>query len=264
MRRNILFIIASLTILVGCTKNNEEYADWIQIGILTWGYRLITAENLSDRLYIHIDPIFISNDTSERVSQDFWFDICPQFDSKAYRPRYVANSKEYTAYHNWENALYNNGLVNECSGECEHYQEHHYVYAGIADGAKIYADRVLWGREPGEDLGDMFVVPSYSDNLIVAYPEFNLLYGWDEPHPETFRELMQQRMALPKNVVARLAFAELPPEDLDVVTFTVEIPVDVDYYEDYSPEMYELHPTLKPEGRRLLKGSVTVEFVPAD
>ena len=35
---------------------------------------------------------------------------------------------------------------------------------------------------------------------------------------------------------------------------------DVEYYEDYSPEMYEQHPTLKPEGRRLLKGSVTVKF----
>lgn len=267
MKRFILILAMCLPVLTGCTKSNNDGSE--EMPFFGWGLR--TAESLSDRLTIWPQPF---PDLEGKWSSDFVLtkdnfviEIYVHFDAKAWEPSYIYGSEECKKRDEWSRTLRENGVASECRGDtCNHLTSHAFVYAGIAEGAKIYADRVLWGREPGEDLGDMFVIPfDRSDNrLIVTYPEFHMLYGWDDKHPETFRELTSNRIALNNPTIATITFAEIPPEEFDTVTFTVEIPVDVEYYEDYSPEMYELHPTLKPEGRRLLKGSVTVEFATAD
>ena len=266
MKRFILILAMCLPVLTGCTKSNNDGSE--EMPYFGWGLR--TAEKLSDRLSVGAEPLPDpeGNWSSDFVltKDDFVINIRVHFDAKAWAPSYISGSEDHKKRREWSRALYENGVASECRDTCKHNVPHTFVYAGIAEGAKIYADRVLWGREPGEDLGDMFVIPfDRADNrLIVTYPEFHMLYGWDDKHPETFRELTSNRIALNNPTIATITFAEIPPEEFDTVTFTVEIPVDVEYYEDYSPEMYELHPTLKPEGRRLLKGSVTVEFATAD
>ena len=265
MKRIVLILTVCIPVLVGCTKTDNDENQ----GKTFWGWGLRTAEKLTDQLNIRVFPLHIGPETVyytgfKPPKDDFVLDIFVTFDAKAWEPSYVWGSEEHKAFQEWGLSLYENGVASECKDStCAHLTTHDFVYAGIAEGAKIYADRVLWGRKPGEDLADMFILPRFSNGnrLIVTYPEFHILYGWDDKHPETFRELTSNRIALSNPCVATVTFAEIPPEEFDTVTFTVEIPVDVEYYEDYSPEMYELHPTLKPEGRRLLKGSCTVNFI---
>lgn len=266
MKRILLILTICLPVLTGCTKNNHDGSD----GVPYFGWALRTAEGLSERLGVGISPLHLDPEKGrtsdfQPTKENFLLDIYVTFDVNAWEPSYDSGSKEEKAFREWGHALCENGVANECRDTCKHLTPHAFVYAGIAEGAKIYADRVLWGRESGEDLGDMFeMYYKVGNRMVVTYPEFHLLYGWDDKHPETFRELTSNRIALANPCIASVTFAEIPPEEFDTVTFTVEIPVDVEYYEDYSPEMYEQHPTLKPEGRRLLKGSVTVEFATAD
>ena len=233
----------------GCAKEPEKRdMPWIS-----------TAEKLSDTLSIHINRI---NNVYPPKKDEFVFVIFTRNNTLVRKYFSTYDDKEYVqARAEWLSSLLDNGLNQYgYKGLASRYSD--FLYAGIAEGAKIYADRVLWGREPGEDLGDMFSIPYYYNDLIATYPDFSVLYAPGDEYPKTFREFTSNRIALTytQGPQVCLTFAEIPPEEFDSFTLTVEIPVDVEYYKDYPPEIYEKHPYLKPPGRRILKGSRKIEF----
>ena len=247
--KKYIFIIITLMTFAGCTKEPEKRdMPWIS-----------TAEKLSDTLSIHINRI---NNVYPPKKDEFVFVIFTRNNTLVRKYFSTYDDKEYVqARAEWLSSLLDNGLNQYgYKGLASRYSD--FLYAGIAEGAKIYADRVLWGREPGEDLGDMFSIPYYYNNLIATYPDFSVLYAPGDVYPKTFRELTSNRIALTytQGPQVCLTFAEIPPEEFDSFTLTVEIPVDVEYYKDYPPEIYEKHPYLKPPGRRILKGSRKIEF----
>ena len=246
MKRCVFILLSLLVLLSGCDKNDDVARP-----------RVISAESLSDELTLLVEKY--GNSKFVPKKDDFRLSISTKEDTKAYQPTYYVGSEEWRAYNEWAYSFIDNGLLTAYQ---ESVTKSTFTYAGISDGARIYADKILWGRDAGEDLGDMFAIAFYFNDIIATYPEFYVLYGPFDKHPETFRELTSSRIALNSigGCVAYLKFAETPPEVLNTVTFTVEIPIDVKYYTDYPPEMYEQHPNLKPEGRRLLKGSTTVKF----
>ena len=241
MKQSISILFTLLLLLLGCSKQDESELFC----------SISSPEILSDTL------AFIINKPSSK--DNFILEVYTMRDFKSYNPFNDLTIEDLNAIIDWKRSLHSNGLK-EYVVKGNHNQ--YFTYAGIADGAKIYADKILWGRDAGEDLGDMFAIRWYYNDVIVSYPDFRVLYGPSDKHPETFREFTSQRIALNgiQACVTSLTFAEIPPEVLDTVTFTVEIPIDVEYFKDYPPEMYEQHPNLKPEGRRLLKGSTTVKF----
>lgn len=258
MKSKMAVLPLMLMIIFSCAKGNNAQVD----GCIEDGIGIETAETLSDSLVLlvtNLDPETTYYSDFQPPKDDFLLKIYADRDNNAYHETYSSpmDSEKTKARLEWSSMLRRNGLIEY---EDQDTRFLHYYFAGIVEGSKIYADKMLWGREAGEDLGDMFAIPFYYTDVIVTYPEFYILYGREDKHPETFREFFSDTTALCSPVITVLTFAEIPPEEFDTVTFTVEIPVDVEYYEDYSPEMYEMHPTLKPEGRRLLKGSVTVNF----
>jgi hypothetical protein len=247
MKKYIL-IITALLLFAGCAKEPEwRYLPWIN-----------TAEKLADTLSIYINRI---NNVYPPKKDKFIFCILTKLNTQVYQ-YFSYDDIEYTqAKREWLLSLLDNGL-NQYGFNTRANSYRGFTYAGIAEGAKIYADRVLWGREPGEDLGDMFSIPYYYNDLIATYPDFSVLYAPGDEYPKTFREFTSNRIALTytQGPQVCLTFAEIPPEEFDSFTLTVEIPVDVEYYKDYPPEIYEKHPYLKPPGRRILKGSRKIEF----
>ncbi|MBQ3612885.1 MAG: hypothetical protein II989_02210 [Bacteroidales bacterium] len=254
--KKILLFFASFILLTGCAEDDDKYYP-------PCGITMCTAEKLSEELFLYFETY--GNSAFVPNKENFVLGVLTKSDPYAYCTSYMSGSEEEYARTKWLYGFLNNGLREYgYNNSFNTYRD--FTVAGIAEGSRIYADRVLWGREAGEDLGDMFSIPRYLNDVIVSYPDFHILYGCDDRYPSTFREFTSERIALNgiQSPVVFLAFKEIPSEDFDTLTLTVEIPVDIDYYEDYSPEMYELHPNLKPEGRRLLKGAGTFQFVPVD
>lgn len=106
--------------------------------------------------------------------------------------------------------------------------------AGIGSGAKVYADKVLFGREPGEDLTDMFYVDcNVSNSMILTYPAFEVVRNCvTAESPVLLSEFLTEGNALfAAGMSAR--FLRMPEECYDLVTFTVEIPVTYQRWRQY-------------------------------
>lgn len=251
MKRFALILLPIVGMLSSCEKNND-------VDSITGTSGLQTAERLSDVLVGHVCTYF--NESGEFVlnKENLALAFFTTWDNDAYYTSYDSGTDEWRNFYDWSRSLLGKGVFDYVDESCNN---HSYVYAGISEGARIYADKVLWGRAAGEDLGDMFAIPHYHNDVIVSYPDFEVLYGHGDKLPETFREFTSESIALNSigTSVVCLSFLEVPQEELDTVTFTIEIPVDVKYYESYPQEIYKTY-NLKPEGIRLLKGSVKVKF----
>ncbi len=247
MKRCVLILLALLVLLSGCEKNIKVSSP----------FYISTAERLSEVLTVD----YIRSSINGPKKEDFELIVMTQSIFNLNLPPDFYSQDELDALEAWKLSLQTNGLKEYWNTD---YSHRNFTYAGIAEGTRIYADRVLWGREAGEDLSDMFLIPRYFNHnpIIASYPEFSVLYTPEDKFPATFRDFTSKRIALNGigQILVDLSFVEIPPEDFDTVTFTVEIPVDIEYFFDYAPEIYEQHPMLKPEGRRLLKGSTTVKF----
>ena len=208
-----------------------------------------TAEYLSDELSIKV--VNDSGNYSKKI-----LEVCTVRDPNAHHVSYYSNSSELEAYNRWISDLLSNGL-----SDINHTHPHLYLYAGISKGAKVHADKDLYGRAAGSDIGDLLTIPYYRNDIIVQYPDFHILYGHDDQLPKTFRELTSNSIAL-SWIESPIVILELPETDMESneeVTITFEIPVNVEYYESYPPEIYESG-KLRPEGIRTLKGSVKIIF----
>lgn len=143
-----------------------------------------------------------------------------------------------------------------------------YCNAGLRSGTRIYVDKVLFGREPGANLADMFKVHHiYDPNItryetILSYPDWNILYPYDAQNkPETFEEFAAEGTLLCgyNTSFATLLFKEIPEEIYDEFTLSVEIPITSEYLYDF-PESYYEEYDLPRSGDRLLKSSVKLTF----
>ena len=246
-----LFYYLSLAVIVlsGCTEKSDENENIVGSRLVLW-----TCEQLYDQMYLdwwHKAPT--------HKKEDFVLTVDVVLNKEAYYPSYYDGSEECKEWINWMNDLFDNGMSDIAYNENNHVR-YDFLYAGIAGGAKIYADKMMWGRNPGEDLGDMFAIVKNEDDILVSYPDFQVLYRPEDEQPATFSEYTSKGFALNiKPHLFTLSFREIPAEDLDTVTLTVELPVDIEYYEDYTEEMYQTH-NIKPEGRRILTGTYTANF----
>lgn len=239
MKSHIAIFVVLLLSLISCVDKGEEV--YVRFG-------LQTAERLSEDLIVEV-----------AYGKEYFgraLIVCTDRDESAYYTSYYSGTKELQDFSDWQNSLMNNVLQNCMSSICQHF----YLYAGVQEGASIYADKEFCGRPAGEDLGDLFKIPYYHDNLIIRYPDFQIMYNHGDKYPQTFRELMDNNIVLTayKQPFVILSLSNFEEESLAGINLTIKIPVMVEYYEDYAQETYK-EKNLKPEGLRILKGSITLD-----
>lgn len=141
-----------------------------------------------------------------------------------------------------------------------------YLYcAGIREGARIYADKVLFGREPGENLGDKFTLLTHAGNdILVAYPSFEVVHNVKaESRTLTLNDALAKGICVSGHVPSVLN--EIPEEKYDEITLTCEIPFECEYWQsrfyfcDYSDAEYESGRVIRNKDR-MLKGSLLIKF----
>lgn len=255
MKAKLISVIVIVSTLAGCTREEAVH------GKLS----LVTAERLSSELDLYAVVVSDNGVTSSSgnvlTKSNMALEIYTNNDIDAYRTSYVSGSDEQKAFLGWLSDVLKDYISAFPTSDSMHY--HGYTYAGFRSGASIYADKTIWGREAGEDLSDKFIISQYpsSYDVLPSYPDFQILYGHDDEKPSTFKELTSLPLALPviDSPLVTLRFLDIPEEELEQVTLSVEIPISAEYYEDYPLEMYETH-NLYPEGDRLLKGTVTIDF----
>ena len=140
-----------------------------------------------------------------------------------------------------------------------------YFYAGVKQGARIYADKEVFGRPAGTNLGEFFDYASYFGNpsyrgmhyatvALAHYPDGKVMSVYrDLDSPLTFNDIFQEDAML-----ERYSFLKLnvpADESIDGATLTVEIPVEgelflkavygLDYDPWSDPSLYERSHTLK-------------------
>jgi|GEM_PF-4609015 len=146
-----------------------------------------------------------------------------------------------------------------------------YTYAGVREGAQIYANVPLFGRKAREPLNDKFAVMSYSPLtwIRVSYPDFNIIFnGYEEELPTDFDEVFQAGTALFSYISDGFVFSfkDIPEERYKAITFSIEIPIEGEYFqllfngEDYPESYYTYEKRVLPNENRVLRGSVTVRF----
>ncbi len=254
MKAKLITVVLIVFTLSGCSRVMDEPK-----------LSLATAERLSSELDLYAVVVSDNGVTSSSgnvlTKSNMAINILTNNDIDAYRTSYVSGSDEQKTFWGWVSDVLKDYISEFPTSESMHY--HGYTYAGFRSGSTIYADKMIWGREAGEDLSDKFIIFQYpsSYDILPTYPDFRILYGHGDEKPSTFKELTSLPLALPMvgTCLATLSFSDIPDEDLDQITFYVEIPISADYYEDYPAEMYETQ-NLYPEGDRLLKGAVTIDF----
>ena len=186
---------------------------------------------------------------------------------------YDGNNEEGNAFEvfQYERCSQINQIVSKAREEGKNASYPFYTYAGIREGACIYADVPLFGREAGEPLNDKFVVKSYSPQtwIRVSYPEFDILAnGYEEELSTDFDEVYKIGSAIFSfiNDGFVFSFKEYPEEKHDSITFTIEIPIEGEYFQlkfngkDYPESYYTYEHRVLRNDNRVLKGSVTVKF----
>jgi hypothetical protein len=141
-----------------------------------------------------------------------------------------------------------------------------YFYAGIREGARVTADQVLFGKEPGDDLGGFFKMELFSEQKIVAsYPDFGIVHNFfKQPRQILFSDLFTEQTALSSSPY-RMCFLNAPPEHYEEITFHFTIPIETEYMkkiiynEDY-PENWYKENYLERNENRVLRGSVKIKF----
>ena len=244
-----LFVIAVL-FLSGCSTKSQ-ISPIMEIP----GVGIYTAEELSDNLglWCEVWDIYSGKETV-LTKENLVLNILPS----------AKDGKSFNSYYKDQDAFYlwHRDLLSEIIEVSTNNYPQEYLYAGICSGARIYADKVIFGREPGEDLGDLFK-PLFSRlhtyHYIAGYPEYNLLYDIKESQPKTFREFMDCFPALGTYGFLCLTFLKTPEEDLQTVTVSIELPVEYQYYKEYTEAEYK-ELGIPPPGQRILKGDITIEF----
>ena len=94
------------------------------------------------------------------------------------------------------------------------------VYAGIRS-ITITADKVLFGREAGQDLSDKFMIDRFNESyILLSYPDGHALKGYYDDKTMTVADWAQMEGMF---YSFRTHYTELPEETYSEVTFTMVI-----------------------------------------
>ena len=136
-----------------------------------------------------------------------------------------------------------------------------YWYMGALDGARVTADKILFERPAGTDIGDCFsyipVEYESEDHVILSFPDFIPLRDLEFPKDTiTFSECFAAGNAI-TNPAAICAYDE-PKERYEYVTLTFTVPFEWSSFEDFvDVDWVEDNVTRRTES---LSRSVTLHF----
>ena len=281
-RTKLLYMASILLLLLSCQKGVEEKKDAI---VLPHDY-IFLAEHLMNDLHIGVQTV--GRDWEPVPDTTFWesataWSKTPEdslWHIKKDDGRFfivftrTGNREPFGVEHGSEEQKRYEEIMSELSEGIKNYLEQkqyeirpEFFFAGIKDGARITADKKLFGRDTGSDLGDMFVldIPP-SSKIGVTYPDFRVFKDYNENSSSiTFSDFFLSGTALSFSYVFYAYYAEQPSEEYNEVTFTIEIPIECEYMQqiiygkDYPEEYYEQGLVERNENR-VLRGSVTVRF----
>ena len=139
------------------------------------------------------------------------------------------------------------------------------IYAGIKEGARIFANKTLFGNNAGTSLNEYFLVKPYLA-YSVTFPDYYVKeshFSEGKDYRCGFSEFHAKGNAL--TFCNFLTLKECPSETYSEITFTIEIPIECEYMqqviygEDY-PESYYEQGFVERNENRVLRGSVKVKF----
>ena len=100
----------------------------------------------------------------------------------------------------------------------------------------ITCDKVLFGKEPGEDLSPYFSVKSRTNCLPVGIENPKLLYDFGDEIPTEWSKLFVDGSWLQPEY--RLVFAEQPDEKYEEITLSVSFPMIIENYRNIAVDKY--------------------------
>lgn len=103
-----------------------------------------------------------------------------------------------------------------------------YVDAGVISEIKVFADKSLFGRAPGEDLSDHIILHQTSQNtrIIASFPDIDFI-GKAEPGMR-INEYFKVGSIMPNGpCIASFVFDEIPSDIPSDFMLTFEIPLDL-------------------------------------
>ena len=100
----------------------------------------------------------------------------------------------------------------------------------------ITCDKVLFGKEPGEDLSQYFSVKSRTNCLPVGIENPKLLYDFGDEIPTEWSKLFVDGSWLQPEY--RLVFAEQPGEKYEEITLSVSFPMIIENYRNIAVDKY--------------------------
>ena len=135
----------------------------------------------------------------------------------------------------------------------------YYLYARISEPIRVVSDCRLFGRDPGTDLADLFVVTFAAEDarLLASYSEEKVVGKYLQGMP-LLEYYAVGLMPFGNNFV--INFSDTPPEQPSSYTITLEIPLETKSLVEtgwliINPVNPNAHPTAP---QRTLKGSVTI------
>lgn len=270
MRKSkLIIVLAAMASLCSCSSSYSDddldYGDDLDFGKDLDYIYLRPVENLTDSIKI--------KQVVDSVSDELFLDMLMMDDNSTFGvpSSFIRDGKEVYAMdvlRNFQDSIGKEILpllrADKQEGiRTEDYLE--YFYAGVKQGARIYADREVFGRPAGTNLGEFFDYasyfgrPSYRGMLyatvaLAHYPDGKVLAVYrDLDSPLTFNDIFREDAMLERNSFLKL---NVPAdESMDGATLTVEIPVEgelflkavfgLDYDPWSDPSLYERSHTLK-------------------
>ena len=280
MKKNLIFAVCVCLCFAGCQINEES-----SVGVLLKSCNIRFAESLTNKLYVGVSTLgrneeavsdstlwqkatawsSMPMDSIWHIEKDSWYSIVFICQS---------NSDPFGVDYGSDEQKRFDDRISELSKEVQNYAEQKqyniipvFYYAGVKEGARIIADKELFGRKAGSNLADLITldIPN-SSKIAVTYPDFHICKDYNiEASPITFSDFFSKGRALSLSYEFYATFAQLPPEDYEDVTFTIEIPIECEYMqqiifgEDY-PESYYEEGLVERNENRVLRGTVTIKF----
>lgn len=143
-----------------------------------------------------------------------------------------------------------------------------FSYCSIDMPLSIKANKQLFGRNPGTELNDKFIVTASYPGFRVLYPSFSLLdvSNYNQTSKDYFLPGTALCQSWFDDGFYEITFEELPAEEYDKITFWLELPVTAYNVYDYfrlHPEELSTMPYFTDESfisHRLIRGSITIYF----
>ena len=135
-----------------------------------------------------------------------------------------------------------------------------FSFVSVEGAVSLTADKVLFGRTPGEDLSDCFKVSAIFPPVRVEYPSYDVIDTEQSPVGLSLKEFFHEGIALSqareRAGLYEVTFITKPEETYDDITFTISLPVKTYEYYAYLSKQSE---TLSAS-QFTMTGSATVYF----